>query len=233
MKSLNQLLNEELIMELSSDLLSRAAKKAKEKGRGAQANRFAVAAGKALARELKGWKPGPDAKDCGQVVATVKDMVDNNADMKKLAKLDPASETTVVKFPVLRQMPEGDEYDFEFVKYRNVSVPKSKFYIFKDEYHDGLHIGTLSDLLVQVGAAYFDYEDFDASYIIKTFDNIKDAVKYAMKDGPQKYCDTEHFMEDVMNGTITDDDCYWDGPGNVIIDMILNYARIKDLPGLE
>ena len=54
-----------------------------------------------------------------------------------------------------------------------------------------------------------------------------------MKDGPQKYCDTEHFMEDVMNGTITDDDCYWDGPGNVIIDMILNYARIKDLPGLE
>ena len=54
MQSLTQYLNEALILELSSDLLGRAAKAAKEKGRNAQANRFAVAAGKALLkRNLK------------------------------------------------------------------------------------------------------------------------------------------------------------------------------------
>lgn len=230
MKSLNQLINEELIMELSSDLLSRAAKKAKEKGKNAQANRFAVAAGKALARELKDWKPGPDAKNCGQVVATVKDMVDNNADMKKLAASDPASETTVVKFPVIKELNDNSEYDYEFLKYKDVKVPKAKFYIFKDEYHNCLHIGTLSDLLVQVAAAYFDFEDFDASYIVKTFDNIKDAVKYAIENNPKKYYDSRDFMDSVLEDDITDDDCYWDGPGNVIIDMMLNYANIKNLP---
>ena len=54
MKNLSQYLNEALIMELSSELLGRASKAAREKGRNSQANRFAVAAGKALAKELKG-----------------------------------------------------------------------------------------------------------------------------------------------------------------------------------
>lgn len=48
MKNLSQYLNEALIMELSSELLGRASKAAREKGRNAQANRFAIAAGKAL-----------------------------------------------------------------------------------------------------------------------------------------------------------------------------------------
>ena len=30
---------------------------------------------KALAKELKGWKPGPDAKNCGKVVATIKELL--------------------------------------------------------------------------------------------------------------------------------------------------------------
>ena len=93
MQSLTQYLNEALILELSSDLLGRAAKAAKEKGRNAQANRFAVAAGKALEKELKGWKPGPDAKNCGKVVATIKDMTSSNSAVKALAKADPASST--------------------------------------------------------------------------------------------------------------------------------------------
>ena len=172
MKNLSQYLNEALIMELSSDLLGRASKAAREKGRNSQANRFAVAAGKALAKELKGWKPGPNAKNCGKVVNTIKDMSANNSDMKSLIKAEPASEIRTIKFPVLRDITDDKDksygYDYvEFVRWKDVKIPRAKFYIYKDEYMGCLHIGTISDLLSLLGAAYFDFEDFDASYIIK------------------------------------------------------------------
>ena len=230
MQSLTQYLNEALILELSSDLLGRAAKAAKAKGRNAQANRFAVAAGKALEKELKGWKPGPDAKNCGKVVATIKDMTSSNSAVKALAKADPASDTHTIKFPVLKQITSGsDDGAFKFIRWKDVKVPKAKFYIYKDEYHQCLHIGTLSDLLGLLGSAYFDYEDFDASYIVKSFDNIKDAVKYARKSG-EKFYDSDEFMDDVMNGEYTDDDLYWDGPGSSIIDIMLGWTDILNLP---
>ena len=230
MKNLSQYLNEAMIMELSSALLGRASKTAKEKGRNAQANRFAVAAGKALEKELKGWKPGPDAKNCGKVVNTIKDMSANNPAMKALVKAEPASKVSTIKFPVLKQITSGsDDGAFEFVRWKDVKVPKAKFYIYKDEYHHCLHIGTLSDLLVLLGSAYFDYEDFDASYIVKSFDNIKDAVKYARKSG-EKFYDSDEFMDDVMNGEYTDDDLYWDGPGSSIIDIMLDWTDILNLP---
>ena len=230
MKNLSQYLNEAMIMELSSALLGRASKTAKEKGRNVQANRFAVAAGKALEKELKGWKPGPDAKNCGKVVNTIKDMSANNPAMKALVKAEPASKVSTIKFPVLKQITSGsDDGAFEFVRWKDVKVPKAKFYIYKAEYHQCLHIGTLSDLLVLLGSAYFDYEDFDASYIVKSFDNIKDAVKYARKSG-EKFYDSDEFMDDVMNGEYTDDDLYWDGPGSSIIDIMLDWTDILNLP---
>lgn len=230
MKNLSQYLNESMIMELSSALLGRASKAAKEKGRNAQANRFAVAAGKALEKELKGWKPGPDAKNCGKVVATVKDMTDNNPAMKALVKAEPASKVSTIKFPVLKQITSGsDDGAFKFVKWKDVKVPKAKFYIYKDEYHHCLHIGTLSDLLGLLGSAYFDYEDFDASYIVKSFDNIKDAVKYARSSG-KKFYDSDEFMDDVIEGNIVDSDLYWDGPGDSIIDIMLGWTDILNLP---
>lgn len=230
MKNLSQYLNEAMIMELSSALLGRASKAAKEKGRNAQANRFAVAAGKALEKELKGWKPGPDAKNCGKVVNTIKDMSVNNPAMKALVKAEPASKVSTIKFPVLKQITSGsDDGAFEFVRWKDVKVPKAKFYIYKDEYHHCLHIGTLSDLLGLLGSAYFDYEDFDASYIVKSFDNIKDAVKYARKSG-EKFYDSDKFMDDVMNGEYTDEDLYWDGPGSSIIDIMLDWTDILNLP---
>nr|DAM31422.1 MAG TPA: hypothetical protein [Ackermannviridae sp.] len=230
MKNLSQYLNEALIMELSSELLGRASKAAREKGRNAQANRFAIAAGKALEKELKGWKPGPDAKNCGKVVATVKDMTANNPAMKALAKAEPASKVSTIKFPVLKQITSGsDNGAFKFVKWKDVKVPKAKFYIYKDEYHHCLHIGTLSDLLGLLGSAYFDYEDFDASYIVKSFDNIKDAVKYARNSG-KKFYDSNEFMNDVIEGNIVDSDLYWDGPGDSIIDIMLGWTDILNLP---
>lgn len=230
MKNLSQYLNEAMIMELSSALLGRASKAAKEKGRNAQANRFAVAAGKALEKELKGWKPGPDAKNCGKVVATIKDMTDNNPAMKALVKAEPASKVSTIKFPVLKQITSGsDDGAFKFVKWKDVKVPKAKFYIYKDEYHHCLHIGTLSDLLGLLGSAYFDYEDFDASYIVKSFDNIKDAVKYARSSG-KKFYDSDEFMDDVIEGNIVDSDLYWDGPGDSIIDIMLRWTDILNLP---
>lgn len=230
MKNLSQYLNEALIMELSSELLGRASKAARDKGRNAQANRFAVAAGKALEKELKGWKPGPDAKNCGKVVATVKDMTDNNPAMKALVKAEPASKVNTIKFPILKQITSGsDDGAFKFVKWKDVKVPKAKFYIYKDEYHHCLHIGTLSDLLGLLGSAYFDYEDFDASYIVKSFDNIKDAVKYARSSG-KKFYDSDEFMNDVIEGNIVDSDLYWDGPGDSIIDIMLGWTDILNLP---
>ena len=230
MKNLSQYLNEALIMELSSELLGRASKAARDKGRNAQANRFAVAAGKALEKELKGWKPGPDAKNCGKVVATVKDMTDNNPAMKALVKAEPASKVSTIKFPILKQITSGsDDGAFKFVKWKDVKVPKAKFYIYKDEYHHCLHIGTLSDLLGLLGSAYFDYEDFDASYIVKSFDNIKDAVKYARSSG-KKFYDSDEFMDDVIEGNIVDSDLYWDGPGDSIIDIMLGWTDILNLP---
>ena len=230
MQSLTQYLNEALILELSSDLLGRAAKAAKEKGRNAQANRFAVAAGKALEKELKGWKPGPDAKNCGKVVATIKDMTSSNSAVKALAKSDPASSTHTIKFPVLKQITSGsDDGAYEFVRWKDVKVPKAKFYIYKDEYHKCLHIGTLSDLLGLLGSAYYDFEDFDASYIIKSFDTLKDAVKYARNSG-KKFYDSDEFMDDVIEGNIVDSDLYWDGPGDSIIDILLGWGDIDNLP---
>ena len=228
MKNLSQYLNEALIMELSSELLGRASKAAKEKGRNSQANRFAVAAGKALEKELKGWKPGPDAKDCGKVVDTIKDMSNNNSAMKSLVKVDPASKTNTIKFPVLSEV-GGRTDSYEFKRWKDVKVPKAKFYIFKDEYHDALHIGTLSDLLGLIGSAYFDFEDFDASYVVKSFDSIKDAVKYAIHSG-KEFADSDKFMNDVMNDAITDEDCYWEGPGSIIIELMLQWSEIKNLP---
>ena len=228
MKSLTQYLNESLIMELSSELLGRASKAARDKGRNAQANRFAVAAGKALERELKGWKPGPDAKNCGKVVATIKDMTSSNSAVKALAKADPASNTHTIKFPVLSRV--GSRTDsYEFKQWKDVKVPKAKFYIYKDEYHKCLHIGTLSDLLGLLGSAYYDFEDFDASYIIKSFDTLKDAVKYARSSG-KKFYDSDEFMNEVIEGNIVDSDLYWDGPGDSIIDILLGWGDIDNLP---
>lgn len=228
MKSLTQYLNEALILELSSELLGRASKAAKEKGRNSQASRFAVAAGKALEKELKGWKPSPDAKNCGKVVATIKDMTSSNSAVKALAKADPASNTHTIKFPVLNRV-GGRTDSYEFKKWKDVKVPKAKFYIYKDEYHKCLHIGTLSDLLGLLGSAYYDFEDFDASYIIKSFDTLKDAVKYARSSG-KKFYDSNEFMNDVIEGNIVDSDLYWDGPGDSIIDILLGWGDIDNLP---
>lgn len=219
-------------MELSSELLGRASKAAREKGRNSQADRFAIAAGKALAKELKGWKPGPNPKNCGKVVATIKDMSVNNSAMKSFVKAAPASEMRTIKFPVMKDISDDKDnpWDYaEFVKWRDVKIPKAKFYIYRDEYCGDFHIGTISDLLSLIGAAYFDYEDFDASYIVKSFDHIKDAVKYALDSG-KKFSDSDEFMDDVMNGEYTDDDLYWDGPGSSIIDIMLGWTDILNLP---
>lgn len=242
MKNLTQYLNEELIMELSSELLSRASKKAREKGKNPQANKFAIAAGKALEKELKGWKPGPDAKDCGKVVAAIKDLSETNPAMKALAKADPIVPSENVKMvtlkipqfkdakysgpnPNLNKQPD----EFTFDGYKDVKIPNAKFYIFKDEYHKALHIGTLSDINGCIGSCYMDFEDFDASYIVATFDSLKEAVAYARKSKKNFY-DTKQFMDDVESGNITDDDCYWEGPGESILSIILHWARVKNLP---
>ena len=121
-----------------------------------------------------------------------------------------------------------DDY-VEFVRWKDVKIPKAKFYIYKDEYMGCLHIGTISDLLSLLGAAYFDFEDFDASYIVKSFDHIKDAVKYAMDSG-KKFYDSKEFMDGVMNGDITDEDCYWVGPSPIIMQLMDQWTEVVNQP---
>lgn len=228
MKSLQQYLNENLILELSSDLLTRASKKAREQGRGVQANKFAIAAGKALEKELKKYKPGPDGNNGNKIVDVIKDMSQSNSAVKALAKADPAGKTTTINFPVLKDINNVDEC--EFVKWRKITIPKAKFYVYKDEYAKKLHIGTLSDILCQIGSLYFDFEDFDASNIVKGFEHAKDAVEYAYKVGPNKFIDSKDFLERVKEGFWDDSDLYWEGPGNTIIEYLLNWANVKNLP---
>lgn len=153
-------------------------------------------------------------------------MTSNNSAVKALAKADPASNTRTIKFPVLNRV-GGRTDSYEFKQWKDVKVPKAKFYIYKDEYHKCLHIGTLSDLLGLLGSAYYDFEDFDASYIIKSFDTLKDAVKYARNSG-KKFYDSDEFMNDVIEGNIVDSDLYWDGPGDSIIDILLGWGDIDN-----
>ena len=155
-------------------------------------------------------------------------MTSSNSAVKALAKADPASNTRTIKFPVLSRV-GGRTDSYEFKQWKDVKVPKAKFYIYKDEYHKCLHIGTLSDLLGLLGSAYYDFEDFDASYIIKSFDTLKDAVKYARSSG-KKFYDSDEFMNEVIEGNIVDSDLYWDGPGDSIIDILLGWGDIDNLP---
>ncbi len=232
MKSLTQSINESMIMELSSELLSRASKKASELGRNSQARKFAVAAGKALEKELKGWKPGPNAKNCGKVVNAIKKLSTSNSDMKNLAKIDPPKKingrTRMVSVPVLK--PGKDKGTYKFVNWNKVEIPDGKFYIFRDEYHGKHHIGTISDIFSAIAANPWDFEDFNAGYITGIYDSLKDAVEAARELGTKKFYDSESFMNDVESGKIKDADVMWEGPGQSIIELILDYAYVENLP---
>lgn len=229
MKSIQQYLNEELVLELSSDLLSRASRKARELGRTAQSNRFAVAAGKALEKELKSgnYKKGT----CQQIQALQKVATSSPAG-KAAVKNSP--ETTTIKFPKLKVVgnvkdPYKEGFDhFEFEGWKDVKIPKGKFYIYQDNYHNTLHIGTLGDFTGLIASDFYDYEDFDASYIKGAYPSLKDAVKAAIKIGKKKFYDSEDFMNNVMDGEITDDDYYdfttWEGG---ILDALIEFSGCK------
>lgn len=229
-------MNEELIMELSSELLTKASKKAREIGRNSQANKFAIAAGEALKKELKSWKPGPDAKNCGKVVAAIKDLSSSNQAMKNLTKADPAADMKIFHFPVLSINKSGEPGEvggeYEFKEYRDIKIPKGKFYIFKDTYHGGIHFGTLSDICATIGSCYWDFEDFNASYIVKAFDDCMEATKWLkeQKESGKNVYDSDDFLNNVIDGSLDESDLWWAGPGESIIGVLLSWANVKNLP---
>lgn len=230
MKSLSQFINEKMICELSSELLSRASKAAADKGKTTQAEKFAIAAGKALEKELNGYKPVPGDKSKKNVVAAASKFIGSNPDMKKLAKTDSVAKTQTLHFPVCKQL--NDDFDYEFVKYKDVKIPEGKFCIFKDTYRGAYHISTINDMFATVGCFYYDFEDFDASYIIKTFDSLEEAAQYALNDKKHDYVDSEEFIESAANGE--EDEEYvldiWETPAQAFIEMMLNFAEVKNAP---
>lgn len=230
MRSLSQFINEQMICELSSELLSKAAKAAADKGRTAQADKFAIAAGKALENELRGYKPVSGDKSKTNVVAVVNKVVAKDPNMKALAKTDKFVKTQTLKFPVCKQL--NDNWDYEFIKYRDVKIPEGKFCIYKDTYRDGYHISTIADMFATIGCFYFDFEDFDASYIVKTFDTLEEAAQYALKDKKHNYVDGEEFIENAANGE--EDEEYmldtWDCPAQALIEMMLSGCDVKNMP---
>lgn len=230
MKSLQQKINEALILELSSDLLLRASRKAQQQGRVALSDKFWKGAEEALRREIMAtnYKPGPNAKNCGEAVAATKEFMTNTPEGKKMSKAMPDKKLKTIKFPVLEKT-SGDKY--KFIKYRDVKIPQGAWYIYKDTYHGKKKIACLSDMIGMIGFAYWDFEDFDASYVIAAFDTLQEAAQYAVNMQYNLY-NSEEFIDAALN----DDDgsyelgAYWDGACATILDTVLEWADLIGEP---
>ena len=55
------------------------------------------------------------------------------------------------------------------------------------------------------------------------------AVKYALDSG-KKFSDSKKFMDGVMDGTITDEDCYWVGPAPIIMKLMDQWTEVVNHP---
>lgn len=150
-----------------------------------------------------------------------------------------------IDFPILKQSSDPS-YDFEYKGSRKVTIPDTKFYVFKDNYHHQLHICNFEDIIQGIGSWYEDYEDFNPKYIVGAFDTLEDAVKFAIEDmgyvgdfndienlkdwidenHTGKYYDSEKFMKNVLDGNITDDN-YEGGANDTIEDVIELGQSIK------
>lgn len=135
-----------------------------------------------------------------------------------------------IDFPVLT----GSIMDgYKFEKYRQIKIGKGPFYIYRDIYHNKLHIASLSDMESIIGFNYDDFEDFSEKDIIADFKTLKDAVKYMLNEngiseknieniekghagfnadfiednhGTKNYYDKDDFAYKVLTGVYTDKD---------------------------
>ena len=49
-------------------------------------------------------------------------------------------------------------------------------------------------------------------------------------DSGKKFYDSKEFMDSVMNGDITDEDCYWVGPSPIIMQLMNQWTEVVNQP---
>ena len=184
-------LKESLILELSSDLLSRAHDKQVARNGGKESNRsrrFATAAGKALTRELLSGVRG------GKIVNTVKELSTNAAfvsatekdaiEMKQNLEKEnyKYNDDTDAAFYVPNyKVTDGGNSVVLTGGNKKINAPTNKFFIYKDKYHDCLHIACREDIRTAIGYNPLDYEDFSQNDILGSYNTVYDAVIAALK----------------------------------------------------
>lgn len=186
-----QSLNEYLIFELSSNKLSDAAKSAYAKGRRSQGNRFAVAAGKALAKELK------SAKNPVDVVATV---VSYTNELKKAGLVTdkkPSGNQLNLEIPLITCDSDGYHLSENEI-WKTLKLPNKKYFIYKDFYRGNKpHLSTFGDMLFMLMWAEDDFEDFNPSKdILYSSDDDQDIAKWYLKYFDIDYDDAKKSTED-------------------------------------
>ena len=137
-------------------------------------------------------------------------------------------------YPVLKKLNNNQEYEYELIGNKTLKIPKAKFFVFKDNYRNKLHICSIEDMIGLFSCNYddYDFEDFNSKYIVAAFDDIKDAVMFAIEDmgyegdfgnseeiedwlenqrgKRKKYYDSIDFMIQALNGEVTNDDYDFD-----------------------
>lgn len=195
-------MNYKRICDLSSDRYAKASKRARELGRGSQANRFAVAAGKALTNELRNFKFDITNKDDKELLQSVgipasefknidadndnristEDVIDWATLMGEPESIVEDLKETVSEIVEESKVnePESESFNFnvdEILKrYKEVLDEAKKYYTINNSGYifDGVDVFTSYDADRYKALP----EDMDDSKMIQT---IKDAIKLAEK----------------------------------------------------
>ena len=60
-------------------------------------------------------------------------------------------------YPVLKKLNNNEKYEYELIGNKTLKIPKAKFFVFKDNYRNKLHICSIEDM-IGFGNEYFDKE---------------------------------------------------------------------------
>ena len=188
-------LRESLIFELNSSTYQSAHDKEVERF-GKETNRsrrFAVAAGKALTAELT--KKGLIDKKTGRVKAdktiealpVIANAVETNPTIKKTASQNPKNAKNLQKKSgktVMVHVPAVITEEGDYHKALNIKIPNAKYFIYKDQYHNALHLASFGEMLGNIGYASTldDFEGFGPKDIVYTSDDPIEIIKHAVND---------------------------------------------------
>lgn len=103
--------------------------------------------------------------------------------VKKAGGWNKLSGNTYFLFPIFKKKKKDGyvAYDFDGSTRKIRIAPNKPFVIYKDKYHGLLHIATKTDMAMEIGFSYDDFEDFSESDIIGEYKTVRDAVVAAIE----------------------------------------------------